>query len=165
MATGILDLVNDLNAADPALRRCAAERLSRQGDGARAAAMALVRASGDPDEAVREWAVAALEELGPPAVDDVRNLGERLLDEDGDVAYWSATLLGRLRDKAASAVPQLASALTRHPSIAARRRAAWALGMIGPAAQSAEPELQAATQSGDAGLARTAAQALEQLCG
>ena len=56
-----------------------------------------------------------------------------------DVAYWAATLLGRLESQAAPAVPQLAEALDRHTESTVRERAAWALGKIGPAA--AGPEL------------------------
>lgn len=163
MQESVADRVRDLRAADPGTRRRAAEDLCRLGNGARGAAVALVLASADPDEQVRQWAAAALEELGPPLARDLGSLGERLRDEHADVAFWSATLLGRLGSQAARAVPQLALALTEHDSPQVRQRAAWALGMIGPAAQAAEAALRAAAGSRDARLARLAAQALRQL--
>ncbi len=105
-------LLAALTAAEPAERARAAEQLSRLGPHARAAAVPLARACGDQDEEVREWAVAALEELGAPPVADLAVLASLLADHSADAGYWAATLLGRLGEDAAPAVPALASALS-----------------------------------------------------
>ena len=47
-------------------------------DGAAGAVLPLVRACGDPDEGVREFASAALEALGPPPPDVASQLAEQL---------------------------------------------------------------------------------------
>ena len=95
-------MIGALNSPDPAERSNAAEQLARLGPEARAAAVALVRACADEAEPVREWAVSALEELGPPSVSDLKELTFLLRDDNVDLAYWAATLLGRLGEEAAA---------------------------------------------------------------
>jgi HEAT repeat protein len=63
MATDLPHLIAALTAPNPAVRSPAAEELSHLGPDARPAAITLVQACGDESEEVREWAVAALEEL------------------------------------------------------------------------------------------------------
>ncbi|HUG89960.1 MAG TPA: HEAT repeat domain-containing protein, partial [Planctomycetaceae bacterium] len=75
-------LCGGLSDADTGRRAAAAERLARLGPAGRGAAVPLVRASGDADESVREWAVAALEELGPPDVGDVGALAALLAEHN-----------------------------------------------------------------------------------
>ena len=94
--------------------------------------MELVQACGD-DESVREWAVAALEELGPPPVGALRKLSALVTDANELVAYWAVTLLGRSGSDAAAVAPVLSSVLSTSPHPAVRQRAAWALGEIGDA--------------------------------
>ncbi len=65
MSANIEALVKSLRSGDAAQQQAAAEELSRLGEDARPAAVALVEACG-ASEAVREAAVAALEEIGPP---------------------------------------------------------------------------------------------------
>ena len=101
--------IDGLNSPEVAHRRQAAEQLALAPDAA--AAVSLVRACGDADEQVREWAVAALEQMGAPDAADAVALAELLAAEQGDVRYWSATLLGRLGEQAASAVGPLIRAL------------------------------------------------------
>jgi len=133
------------------------------GQAAQPAAVALVTACADEDEAAREAATAALEELGPPATVDAPRLAALLPDEQADIAYWAATLLGRLRATASEQVPQLVAALESHPAVQVRQRAAWALGQIGPAAGEATDALRVAAGSDDPRLARLAEQALAQI--
>ena len=83
-----------LSATDAGARADAAEALARLGAEAREAAVALVRASGDRDSNVRDWAVAALEELGPPPAADVEPLAALATNPETNIAYWSCTLLG-----------------------------------------------------------------------
>ncbi|MCO6457167.1 MAG: HEAT repeat domain-containing protein, partial [Pirellulaceae bacterium] len=66
--TDISSLSSDLSSPDAEVRRAAAERLASLEADARPAAVPLVRCCGDADERVREWAAAALEQMGPPDV-------------------------------------------------------------------------------------------------
>ena len=72
----------------------------------------MVRAVGNASDEVREWVVSALEELGPPRGADVEPLAGLLEHDDADVAYWAATLMGRLEAEAAECVAD-ADALSR----------------------------------------------------
>lgn len=158
-----LDWRAALESSDTAERCQAAEELSRLGEEARPAAVALVRACDDPSEEVREWAVAALEEIGSPFDTDLPALASLLSKGSSDVAYWAATLLGRSKDAAAPAVPALARALATSPHQAVRQRAAWALGAIGPAASAARMDLDQATASADPRLADLARVAIRSI--
>lgn len=158
-------LVTALQAAAAAIRSDAAEQLCRAGTAARAAAVDLVRACGDDDEQVREWAAAALEELGPPTADALPALLPFLDGAEPLSAYWAATLLGRSGEAAATAVPHLANSLGTADDIAVRQRIAWALGKIGPAAAAGRGALERAATDPDQRLARLAADALAAIGG
>ncbi|MFM1904749.1 MAG: hypothetical protein RLZZ440_2649 [Planctomycetota bacterium] len=159
----ILDLAARLTAADAAARLDAAERLARAGAAAAAATLPLVLACGDADEGVRDQAVAALEDLGPPPPDAIPSLVEQVANPDPLVAYWAITLLGRSGEAAAAAVTSLTQQLGAAPDPAVRQRAAWALGRIGPAARQASEALRTAATSEDPRLARLAEEALAAL--
>jgi hypothetical protein len=163
MAAELGALILALQTGAPAERVAAAERLAQLGEAAQPAAVALVEACGGEDDALREWVSAALEGLGAPPHEDVAQLGARLSDPNSDAAYWAATLLGRLEDSAAPAVPALAKAVADHPELAARQRSAWALGKIGPAAREARAALEAAAKDADRRLAALAREALNEL--
>jgi HEAT repeat protein len=154
-----------LGDTDALHRAQAAEALARLGAGAQPAAVALVRAAGDPNEGVRDWAVAALEELGPPMVEDLDSLASLTDHFDLNIAYWACTLLGRLKANAAAAAPALARCLTQHANLQVRQRAAWALGQVGSAARAALPALEQAAQSPDPRLSRLARQSIELIAG
>lgn len=163
MAARIAQLVLLLSSPDAGQRARAAEELAQAGPEARAAALPLLKACGDEDEDVREWAVESLENLGPPQVEDLDELAGRLASPTADIAYWAATLIGRLGAEAAPAVGALAAALSAHPAIEVKQRSAWALGQIGSAAAGARAALNDAAQSDDPRLARLAAKALQQI--
>lgn len=150
---------------DPSIdvRTAGAEELARLGDGAQPAAVALLDACGDVDAGVREWVAAALEGLGLPRPEDCNAFVKRLGTENPAVAYWAATLLGRLQSDAKAAVGPLSLSLTSHTSLEVRQRVAWALGKIGPEASAAAPALKEAARSSDARLARLAKQALTEI--
>ena len=165
MSQDVRTLIESLASKDVATRREAAESFARKGPDAVGAAVPLARASGDDDEQVRNWSVAALEELPAPNASEAAAL-ESLVDGSNlDVAFWATTLLGRMEQSAVSTVPTLAAAVAAHPELVVRQRAAWALGRIGGPAVSAIPQLEAASSSEDARLARLAAQALEAIRG
>lgn len=155
--------VADLKSTDARIRAGAAERLARMGESAREAAVPLVEATGDGAEEVRNWATAALEQLGPPEASATTDLARLLSSSNADRAYWAATLLGRLGRDASPAVQPLAEALSEHPVLEVRQRAAWALGKIGAPAAPAIEALEKASITTDARLARLAVRAIEQI--
>jgi len=107
MPANLTPLVADLNSDNRAHRVRAAEEFSRLGSEAAPAAVALVEACGDESEEVREYVMAALEELGPPGREAIEPLVALLPHPTADTGYWAATLLGRLERHAAPAVPAL----------------------------------------------------------
>lgn len=149
-----------LSAADAATRADAAERLCRAGLDAVPAAVPLVKACGDADDQVRDWAVAALEELGPPPPDTIGDLTALVGGGNALVAYWATTLLGRSGQAAAAATDALAIAVDAAVDPAVAERAAWALGRVGPRAAAARPTLERAASASNPRLARLAQEAL-----
>ncbi len=123
------------------------------------AAVELVSACAD-DESVQRWAVAALEELGPPNLDALEPLSELVTSSNRLVAYWAVTLLGRLGPDAATSQDVLARVLSNSQDSAVQERVAWALGKIGSTTGGALTALQQATTSGNPRLVRLAQSAL-----
>lgn len=165
MADDIQELIKALSAVDAAARRVAAERLGTLGEKAQTAAAALVKCVGDADESVREAVNSTLEELGPPAKEQLAQLTTLVKDGSSDVAYWAATLIGRLKDAGSAATDTLAQCVASAKEMPVRERAAWALGEIGPQARGAVEALQKAAAEGGPRLARLAKQALERITG
>jgi len=137
----------------------AAEQLSQMGDQAAEAAPGLCIASADVDERVRDFASATLEDIGPPPVNSVAVLTSHLNTPEADIAYWAATLLGRLEAESAPAVAQLTAALSS-PHLHVREQSAWALGKIGPPAAAATAALESAANGPNPRLTRLATEAL-----
>jgi HEAT repeat protein len=160
-----LDSLNrELESADVSVRAAAARQLASLGEDAAAAAVALVRCSGDENEELREWAVAALEDCGPPNAGDADALANLLTGRSADVAYWAATMLGRLQDGAGSCVGRLLAAFDQYTEPATRQRIVRALGEIGPPASDAAPLLESiAAASDDPRLQRLAERALSRI--
>ena len=84
----------------PSERAEAAENLAHQGPDAAYAVSALLAACEDT-ESVSTWAVAALEELGPPPLSAITALGDLAQSDKPLTAYWAVTLLGRAGRQAA----------------------------------------------------------------
>ena len=153
-------LATALTAGDHTVRADAAETLCHLGEAAAPAAVPLVRACGDDDDRVREWAGAALEGLGSPPAHTTSDLAGLAAAEDPLAAYWAVTLLGRLGEGASAAVPVLIGRLGEDVDPAVAQRAAWALGKIGPSAAAAVEPLRHAATSDDPRLARLAGEAI-----
>jgi HEAT repeat protein len=130
MARDLSSFIRDLSAEDAATRAAAAEKLNELGEAAAPAAIVLIDALQDTDESVRQFANSALEGCGSPPCDLIDDLEHRLASNSADVAYWAATLLGRLQAGAVQAVESLKSAAASHPAEEVRQRATWALGKI-----------------------------------
>lgn len=163
VAVDVIRLVAELKSDDVEARRSAAEKITQHGGDLRAVSIELIEACTDTDEEVREWVVAALEELDTPSENDLSDLAELLSDDSDDIGYWAATLIGRLRKAALPAVPALITTLGEAKGLATQQRAAWALGKIGRKADAALPALKKATQSDNSRLSRLAAKAIESI--
>src|SRR5450432_2165491 len=120
--------ISQLKGKDAAAQATAAEALAQLGPDAQPAAVALSRACDTDDDSLREWLTSALESLGPPPTDQLRELSSLLDSKNLDVAYWAATLIGRLHAAAAPAIPALTATLSNSTEQAVRERAVWALG-------------------------------------
>jgi hypothetical protein len=117
------------------------------------------------DDETAKWAVAALEDLGPPSAADIPTLIKLVDSTDPLAAYWAITLLGRSGKNAAEAVAVLVACVESSADLSVRQRAAWALGKIGPAAAAARSTLKRAAGQGDERLVRLANEALEAIGG
>ncbi|MDG2381361.1 MAG: HEAT repeat domain-containing protein [Pirellulaceae bacterium] len=147
-------LVDQLNG-EAEQRAAAAEALAQLGAGCHAACVPLVRACGT-DEMTREWATAALEEIGAPLVDTIPDL-IRLVDNDSpNVAYWAITLLGRSEESAEQACDSLAKLICSDRDLSLRERAVWAVAKIGHQSPTLLDALKTASQSNHERLARLA---------
>ena len=122
----VAGLSKQLASSDPEQRAAAAELLSQAGEEAALAAVPLVTACGDADDRVREFAVAALEDLGPPPAADEALLIKLVDSPEPLVAYWAITLLGRSGQDAAEAVAVLVACVESSTDLSVRQRAAWA---------------------------------------
>ncbi len=159
----ISQAIQALGSEIVAERQAAAEMLAKSGTVARAAAVGLCRAANDTDETVREWANAALEEMGPPPSAEKESLAE-LLEAPEGTAYWAVTLLGRLEGEAHSISAKLA-ALVQYEATPAevRNRALWSLEKIGSRTPEVKQAAEAAAKSENPRTARLAAKLLAQM--
>jgi HEAT repeat protein len=163
MTTQMDEVRMELASSDPNRQAAAAEQMARLGADAAPAAIELVLAAGNEDENIREQATAALEGLGAPPTTLFPKLASLLSDNNADVAYWAATLLGRAGAEAGEATAALSTCVAGHPEESARERAAWALGEIGPSAVDARAQLEKAAESGGPRLSRMARRALDRI--
>lgn len=165
MSVDLAQRISQLTSGSLPQQQAAVAELAKLGTDAAGAAAALALAAGSQDETVQNLAASALESLGPPPVSLTAELTGLLGHQHGDVAYWAATLLGRLEAEAAPAVERLSVLLVDGPHLPARQQAARALGQIGPAAKAAASALESAAASDDKRLARLAGEALQRIRG
>ncbi|MCO8120108.1 HEAT repeat domain-containing protein [Stieleria sp. TO1_6] len=154
-----MDEQQNLRSGDAGQRAEAAESLSQMGPDAGFAAVELVQACGD-DEAVAQFAVAALEDMGPPPAETLASVAELMTSDQSEVAYWAITLVGRCGVAARDHQDALASLVTTSTEINVRQRAVWALGKIEARSDTALQALRLAAADSDARLSRLAGEAL-----
>ncbi len=132
----------------------------------RGIAVRCVELAGSHDDEVRLTAADALETSVLPLADEIAPLA-MLLDnaDDGEVAYWAATMLGRLGPVASAATPELERCLRESLYLPARERAAWAISRIGPKAAAAMPTLCDVASGSPPRLQRLALQAIDSVRG
>jgi hypothetical protein len=152
-----------LQSPDVTTRRQAAEHLSQNPDAATELAVDLVKAIGDTDRQVMEYAVATLEELGEPSPLHLARLAKLIADENPDVQYWAVTLIGRAGPAASEYSTQLASVVASEAQPQVRERAAWAITRIGPAAAPVRRLLEPFRDAEPSSLARAVRKALEAI--
>lgn len=152
-----------LQSPDVSKRRQAAEYLSQNPDAAMELAVDLVKAIGDSDRQVMEYAVATLEELGEPAQVQLSQLASLVEGQSPDVEYWAITLIGRTGAASAEYASRLASVVASDAEPYVRERAAWAIARIGPAAASVRRSLEPYRSAEPSSLARAVTKALEAI--
>jgi hypothetical protein len=137
----------------------------------RGIAIAVVQLAGSSDDEVRDWAAACLESTITPAAEDASDLIDLLQRADnGDVCYWTATLLGRLGENlavnpkvAAEAVRALETCLRDSRYLPARERAAWGLRQLGTASKAALPTLRRLSSEAPPRLKRLSDEAIKAI--
>ncbi len=159
-------LKSELTHTDPVHRQAALRTIAQGGKRQYGLTALVIALANDPDEETREWACEALESAILPSPNEVNDILKLLRDtRDGEIEYWSATMLGRLGVAASCATAALASCLLDSPCLAARERAAWALSEIGPAARSAINALRQISHDDPPRLQRLAASAIQSVVG
>ncbi|QDU95763.1 HEAT repeat domain-containing protein [Lignipirellula cremea] len=165
MDADLLHLEEELCSTNAQRRVDAAEQLSLLGHQASPAVIPLLCTLRDSDEQVREYVTSALENLGPPPTNQLGHLVPMLQDENLDIGYWAATLLGRLGRIGGPAAESLADVLQHSTHTVVRERSAWALGEIGKEASVALDQLHRTAQGSEPRLARLAQEAIEKITG
>ena len=153
--------LHQLTRGTPHERAQAAEYLAQQGPDAAYAASELTAACGDNAE-ISHWAVAALEELGPPPASAIDALATLAQSQEPLTAYWAVTLLGRAGRDALEHQGVIADLLEQSPDLALREKAAWSLGRMRANSLEATQALQQAAQSPKNRLSRIATKSLQQ---
>lgn len=156
----------ELTHNDPR-RRCDAVRQLAQGPRDQAGVTAsVIHLVVDDNEEIRDWACEALESHVTPMPNEVSELIELLRNtNEGEIEYWTATMIGRLGVVASGATGALANCLLESRCLAARERAAWALSEIGPAARAAVNALLQIGPDDPPRLQRLAASAIQSVVG
>lgn len=161
-----LPLSDRLSHPRAAVRRDAVRSILTAGDRQRGITAAVLALLTDPDEQTRHWACEALDRMVSPDPNELDELIHIMRQTtDGEVEYWTATMLGRLGVVAVRATGVLASVLLDSSCLAARERAAWALSQIGPAARCALNALRQIGEDDPPRLRRMAAAAMETMSG
>ena len=148
----------------------ALREITRQSDVEGLAAQVIDLAGSRHDE-VRMWAAEALQSAIRPTIQDAKMLIDQLQNsDDGEVCYWTATLLGRLGEPlskvpeiASDAVKTLESCLRDSLYLPARERAASALRQLGPVSRTAVPTLRQVARHAPPRLQRLTNETLEAL--
>ncbi len=178
------------NSQQSEARWRAADALRLIGKPARPSTAALVQGIADPNQLVRGVCIRAVGELAPeaeeaipeliavlPDIDAIRTLSrfgpvaapavprliELLAQTDPTVKWQAARTLGKIREPALLAVPELAKLTVADPDSQVREHAAEALGDIGPLARAGIPALVTALQDSVPRVRRDAVRALGQM--
>jgi len=166
-------LTDQLNSGDVAARRAAARKLGLHHKPE--LMPAFIAAIKDADDKVRQYAISALGDIGPPAAIAVPTLIEVLrapsavtqtgkvdLKRASNSRSAAAAALGSIGPAAKDAVPTLAAVL-KDENVPVRRWAATSLGQMGSESRSVIPALIQALGDADVQVRRYAIQSLQQI--
>jgi HEAT repeat protein len=153
-AADVEDLIKQLKDNDSDTRRAAAQALAEAGADAKPAAKALVAALRDKDMFVRRFAAQALGEIGADPKDVVPALRAALNDARKEVQEAAATSLGKIGKDGLALLTAAVKDGSREPEV--RRKAAEALGAMGPEAKPAMKSLLEALKTSPAGQGKNA---------
>jgi HEAT repeat protein len=159
----IPELARALEDESPLVRRNAVRCLDDIGCDYEAQVPALARLLRDEDERARFYAASALGHLGEAASPAIPALVGAMVWEEGDGSAFCGPIAA-LQKIGAPAVPTLVQTMGDRAA-PVRKRAAWALERIGPAAKDAIPSLKKALDDRDADVRAAAASALKKICG
>ena len=160
----VKQLIEQLGSSDLSQQRDAAQSLLNH-DQCAEGAVELVRTISCDDELLVESANGVLETIETITAPQAAELAKLLADENSNVVYWAATLLGRNPEIAASHIVALVDALDCSESGSAKEKVVWALGKIGAPAVDAVAKLQPLTAHDVPRLARIAQQAIDEIVG
>ena len=154
-------LEQKLTHPDNLQRAQTAEALGEMGKSAGPAAPALVESLSDENDLVRGKAAEALGRIGEGAAEvAIPALIDSLLDDDNTVQALAAEALGQMGTEAATAIPQLMTALDSN-NAEVRSKVVRALGRL--KAEDAREKLEAACRNGDADVRIDALAALAEI--
>jgi HEAT repeat protein len=145
---GVFALTKLLKSENVNTRWMAARILGENGPGAKPAVPALIETLKDKERSPRIWTTIALASIGPEAKAAIPALTEASKNDEVDQVRWyAAVALVKIASEKAAA-PLLIEALngpkTNDDYLDVRRRAAEALGQLGPAGKVAVPALMEA---------------------
>ncbi len=138
-AADVATLMKQLGDPDVDARRAAARALGEAGSDAKPAVRALMLALKDRDTFVRRFSAQALGQIGPDAWQAVPTLLAAMNDPRQEVQEAAVTALGKIGSSGVTALASVVRDPNRDPEV--RRKAAGALGQLGPAARPALPTL------------------------
>lgn len=119
------------------------------------------------DESAQSFATEALENCGPPGVNELPFLLKQLESTSSTTIYWASTLLGRMNATGNIDRRPIQSALCKVAvnealDLSARERAVWAIGELGSMESACRERLSAVESSAAPRLKRLIATALAQ---
>ncbi len=123
-----------------------------------------IKLAGHSDDEVRMWAAEALGMKVVPSPSEAIEIANCLAQPgDGEVAYWAATMLGRLGCDGIEGVAALIDCIEHSSFLPARERSAWALAQIGSGASQAIETLRLAVDENLPRLSRLANEAIREI--
>lgn len=144
----LVPFVKQLESSDPLIRVQGLQKLSEQGEQARAATVAVHALLEDSEAAVAVKAASTLREIANDAWSSVRTLTKHLKHEDPQIVRLSAYLLGQMGPEAMDAVPALEE-VRGSGDLLSSLHAAEALTHIAPADRKSFSALSSALSNDD----------------
>lgn len=136
------------------------QKLANDPELARQSLAAIARALTNEDEETRNWAIEALENMGPPPLEESDGIVDWTRQHSTLVACWGCKLIGRLEENANRYQQDLVRLVQSHDSLEVRQEAAAALGKLGTLGTQTREILSSISDDHDPRLKRMIARAL-----